>query len=276
MAVESQQGGSSYTHLGGQSDDDTLVDDIQKMSRIKRACVEQSLEPSGELRRSDSIRGGVFPGKAQSGKLGGTARIVTEVFRNNMLEYIQGILNADPATESDDIANTDDIFDGSVTFVASNALVLEVIETGTATASQILIADDDLPVYPVPPADTGLSKPSRLRITVAAAVGTATIVGKRKYGLGKYDLAPITEDVTMLAGVGLTVNHFVEIDKITLWVLYGSWADRSRESHHRRGTRITPNDIQSEKCYFRWLVNAVSDRKRITYWADGRSDRRTV
>ena len=121
MAVESQQGGSSYTHLGGQIDDDTLVDDIQKMSRIKRACVEQSLEPSGELRRSDSIRGGVFPGKAQSGKLGGTARIVTEVFRNNMLEYIQGILNADPATESDDIANTDDIFDGSVTFVAGNA-----------------------------------------------------------------------------------------------------------------------------------------------------------
>ena len=74
MAVESQQGGSSYTHLGGQIDDDTLVDDIQKMSRIKRACVEQSLEPSGELRRSDSIRGGVFPGKAQSGKIGGTAR----------------------------------------------------------------------------------------------------------------------------------------------------------------------------------------------------------
>ena len=67
-----------------------------------------------------------------------------------MLEYVQGILNADPATESDDIANTDDIFDGSVTFVASNALVLEVIETGTATASQILIADDDLPKYPVP------------------------------------------------------------------------------------------------------------------------------
>ena len=198
MAVESQQGGSSYTHLGGQSDDDTLVDDIQKMSRIKRACVEQSLEPSGELRRSDSIRGGVFPGKAQSGKLGGTARIVTEVFRNNMLEYIQGILNADPETESDDIANTDDIFDGSVTFVSGNELVLEVIETGTATASQILIdPDDDLPKYPVPPADTGLSKPSRLRITVAAAAGMATIVGKRKYGLGKYDLAPVTEDVTM-------------------------------------------------------------------------------
>ena len=273
MAVESQQGGSSYTHLGSQPDDDTLVDDIQKLSRIKRAFVEHSLEPSGELRRSDSIRGSVFPGKSQSGKIGGTARIVTEVFRNNMLEYVQGILNADPATESDDIANTDDIFDGSVTFVATTPLVLEVIKTGTAGTDQILILDADLPTYPVPPADTGLSKPSRLRITVAAAVGTATIVGKRKYGLGKYDLAPVTEDVTMLAGVGLTVNHFVEIDKITF---NGSWADRSRESHHRRGTRITPNDIQSAECYFRWLVNAVSDRKRITYWADGRSVKRTV
>ena len=132
MAVESQQGGSSYTHLGGQPDDDTLVDDIQKMSRIKRACVEQSLEPSGELRRSDSIRGSVFPGKSQSGKIGGTARIVTEVFRNNMLEYVQGILNADPATESDDIADTEVYATASQTFVASTDLVLQtVVATGS-------------------------------------------------------------------------------------------------------------------------------------------------
>ena len=107
MAVESQQGGNSHTHLGSQSDNDTLVDDIQKLSRFKRAFVEHSLEPSGELRQSDSIRGSVFPGKSQSGKIGGTARIVTEVFRNNMLEYIQGILNADPATESDDVEAAD-------------------------------------------------------------------------------------------------------------------------------------------------------------------------
>ena len=52
MAVESQQGGDSYTHLGSQPDNDTLVDDIQKMSRIKRACVEQSL---GAVRRTASI-----------------------------------------------------------------------------------------------------------------------------------------------------------------------------------------------------------------------------
>ena len=61
MAVESQQGGSSYTHLGGQIDDDTLVDDIQKMSRIKRACVEQSL--SRQANCVDRIRfgGACFP-----------------------------------------------------------------------------------------------------------------------------------------------------------------------------------------------------------------------
>ena len=141
MAVESQQGGSSYTHLGGQTDDDTLVDDIQKMSRIKRACVEQSLEPSGELRRSDSIRGSVFPGKSQSGKIGGTARIVTEVFRNNMLEYAQGILNADPETESDDIADTEVYATASVTFVATTDLVLETIKTGTATGTGQILLD---------------------------------------------------------------------------------------------------------------------------------------
>ena len=144
MAVESQQGGDAYFHLGSQPDDDTLVDDIQKLSRIKRAFVEHSLEPSGELRRSDSIRGSVFPGKSQSGKIGGTARIVTEVFRNNMLEYVQGILNADPATESDDIADTEVYATASQTFVASTDLVLEVIKTGTArhgsnTASRMTI-----------------------------------------------------------------------------------------------------------------------------------------
>ena len=42
MAVESQQGGDAYFHLGSQPDDDTLVDDIQKLSRIKRAFVEHS------------------------------------------------------------------------------------------------------------------------------------------------------------------------------------------------------------------------------------------
>ena len=199
MAVESQQGGDAYFHLGSQPDDDTLVDDIQKLSRIKRAFVEHSLEPSGELRRSDSIRGSVFPGKSQSGKIGGTARIVTEVFRNNMLEYVQGILNADPATESDDIADTEVYATASATFVASTALTLETIDTGTAGTGQILL--DDQP-----------TTPSRLEITVAgAAIGTVIkIAGKRKYGLGKNDLAPVTEEITYTAmGVSpRTVNSF--------------------------------------------------------------------
>ena len=44
--------------------------------------------------------------------------------------------------------------------------------------------------------------PSRIQITVAGAEDDTviTIVGKRKYGLGKNDLAPVTEDV----GGGLT------------------------------------------------------------------------
>ena len=89
---------------------------------------------------------------------------MTEVFRNNMLEYIQGILNADPATESDDIADTEVYATASQTFVATTPLVLQtVVAPATVGTDQILIPDDDLPVYPDPPADTGLSKPSRLK-----------------------------------------------------------------------------------------------------------------
>ena len=212
MAVESQQGGDAYFHLGSQPDDDTLVDDIQKLSRIKRAFVEHSLEPSGELRRSDSIRGSVFPGKSQSGKIGGTARIVTEVFRNNMLEYVQGILNADPETESDDVADTEVFATASRTFVASTDLVLETVDPGgSAGTGQILL-------------DSQPTTPSRIQITVAGAEDDTviTIVGKRKYGLGQYDLAPVTEDVgggltPLVSGVApRTVNSFHTIDKITI------------------------------------------------------------
>ena len=34
--------------------------------------------------------------------------------------------------------------------------------------------------------------------------------------------------------------------------------------------------FKARSSIFDWLVNGVSDRKRITYWADGRSDKRTV
>ena len=209
MAVESQQGGDAYFHLGSQPDDDTLVDDIQKLSRIKRAFVEHSLEPSGELRRSDSIRGSVFPGKSQSGKIGGTARIVTEVFRNNMLEYVQGILNADPETESDDIADTEVYATASATFVATTDLVLQTVDPGgSAGTGQILL-------------DSQPTTPSRIRITVAGADDDTVIeiVGKRKYGLGRYDLAPVTEEVTdLVSGVAsLSVNSFHTVDKITIF-----------------------------------------------------------
>ena len=207
MAVESQQGGDSYTHLGSQPDNDTLVDDIQKMSRIKRACVEQSLEPSGELRRSDSIRGSVFPGKSQSSKIGGTARIVTEVFRNNMLEYAQGILNGDPETESDDIDNPT-VYDGNVTFTAADVIRIvnpaDTVSTEDATNGEIGVAQP--------------TTPGRLKITVTGATdgSEVVIVGKRRYGLDSKDLAPVTETVTLDGSAeATTVNFFHKIDKIT-------------------------------------------------------------
>ena len=46
--------------------------------------------------------------------------------------------------------------------------------------------------------------PSRIQITVAGAEDDTviTIVGKRKYGLGKYDLAPVTETVDLMITLG--------------------------------------------------------------------------
>ena len=204
MAVEGQQGGDSYSHFGRQPNPDTLLDNIQKLRRVKRAFVEHSLEPTGEQRQSESIRGSVFPGKSQSGKLGGTGRIVTEVFRNNMLEYIQGILNADPATVSTDVAKTT-VYDGEVTPVSGGATETTVtaITSGTAAADEILI--------------TQPTTPSRLKITLADATGEVEIVGKRKYGLGSRDQVQITETVDLddTTFTGLTDKYFDEFDKIT-------------------------------------------------------------
>ena len=200
MAVESQQGGDSHFHLGIQPDDDTLVDDIQKISRIKRAFVEHSLEPSGEQRQSDSIRGSVFPGKSQSGKIGGTGRIVTEVFRNGMTDYVQGILNADPATQSTDVDDTT-VYGGTVTPVSTGRTTVETV-TGTAGTGEIQI------VQP--------TTPSRLNITLEDATGEVTIIGKRKYGLGKRDTVLLKEtvDLDATSHSALTVNSFYEIDRV--------------------------------------------------------------
>ena len=133
---------------------------------------------------------------------------MTEVFRNNMLEYVQGILNADPETESDDIADTEVYATASVTFVATTDLVLQTVDPGgSAGTGQILL-------------DSQPTTPSRIRITVAGADDDTVIeiVGKRKYGLGRYDLAPVTEEVTdLVSGVAsLSVNSFHTVDKITI------------------------------------------------------------
>ena len=208
MAVEAQQGGDSHFHLGRQPDNDTLVDDIQKISRFKRAFVEHSSEPSGEQRQSDSIRGSVFPGKSQSGKIGGTARIVTEVFRNNMTDYVQGILNADPETQSTDVegiegSSANEVFSDDITFTADD-ITRTTITSGTAGAGEILVEQP--------------TTPSRLKITVTGAEPNSEviIVGKRKYGLGERDIVSLTDTVVLDANaIATTVGSYYEIDKIT-------------------------------------------------------------
>ena len=204
MAVREQQGGDGYFHLGLQPDDDTLIEDVQEIIREKKAFVEHSLEPTGEQRQSDSIRGSIFPSKSQAGRLGGTGRVVTELFRNSMLPYIQGTLNADPDTQSEVINATDaatdpnELYNGDVTFSADD-VVVTVIQTGTAVAGQIKIGQN-----------RNIDTPSRLKITVTGAAehSEVEIVGCRKYGLGSKDIVTEKETVALDASATATTDAY--------------------------------------------------------------------
>ena len=223
MAVEEQQGGDAYFHFAGQPNDDTLVSDIRKVRRIKRAFVEHALRPTGEQRQSDSIRGSVFPGKSQAGKIGGTGRIVTELFKNDMLEYVQGILNGDPEVLSEYVdlglavvANEPNIlFQTADTVTAANGDV--VLSVGTDSGDDVtLTSDEDDPTQNAFGALDGT--PSRLTITVESATGSLIVKGKRRYGLGERDLTTVEETIDLddTTNSATTDGYFAEIDQLTL------------------------------------------------------------
>ena len=214
MAVEEQQGGDAYFHFARQPDDDTLVSDIRKVRRIKRAFVEHAISPTGEQRQSDSIRGSVFPAKSQAGKIGGTARIVTEVFKNDMTDYVQGILNGDPEVLSEDVAGIDtkaddEVYSADVTFTADEDLTRTVNDADAADTEDTTAGEIGV---------TQPTTPSRLKITVTGAVNGSEveIVGRRRYGLGKRDQVTETEVVTLdSAATATTDTSFDEFTKVT-------------------------------------------------------------
>ena len=114
MAPEAQQGGNSSFHIGRQPNANTIISDPRKLSRFRRQFTEFALDPQGENQQSESIGGSIFGRKSQSGRLGGTGRIGTEVFTSRMLDYVQAILNGDPETQSTDVAGTT-VYDGQFT-----------------------------------------------------------------------------------------------------------------------------------------------------------------
>ena len=232
MAVQEQQGGDAYFHFARQPDDDTLVSDVRKVRRIKRAFVEHAISPTGEQRQSDSIRGSVFPGKSQAGKIGGTARIVTEVFKNDMTDYVQGILNGDPEVLSEDVDDTD-VFDTDITFTADEDLTRTVNPTDAADTEDTAAGEIGV---------TQPTTPGRLTITVTGAAqdSEVEIVGRRRYGLGERDLTTETETVVLdSAATATTDTSFDEFTKITFKAGHGLSAAANVEIVAEPGLRTT-------------------------------------
>ena len=232
MAVQEQQGGDAYFHFARQPDDDTLVSDVRKVRRIKRSFVEHAISPTGEQRQSDSIRGSVFPAKSQAGKIGGTARIVTEVFKNDMTDYVQGILNGDPEVLSEDVDDTD-VFDTDITFTADEDLTRTVNPTDAADTEDTAAGEIGV---------TQPTTPGRLTITVTGAAqdSEVEIVGRRRYGLGERDLTTETETVVLdSAATATTDTSFDEFTKITFKAGHGLSAAANVEIVAEPGLRTT-------------------------------------
>ena len=199
MAVSRRQGGNSWFHLGRQPDADTLISDIAKMSQFKRQFTEFGLDIDGEQLQSEAIRGTVDASKSQSGQLWGTGPIETELYISQMLDYVQAVLNGDPATKSTDVADTT-VFDAQLTPTGTQAGTTKVTTSGDSAELAI--------VQP--------TTPGQLKITLDGATGPVNVVGRRKTGLGSLDVLPMSETVMLDATdhTGTTEGFYHQIDSL--------------------------------------------------------------
>ena len=197
--VERRQGGNSWFHIGRQPDEDTLISDIANMSQFRRQFTNFGLDMDSERLRSEAVRGTVDASKSQSGPLWGAGPIGTEIYTSSMLDYVQAILNGDPATASSAVATTT-VYDGETT------------PKGEAAGTTVVTTSGDSPDLAI----TQPITPGRLMIILDGAEGPVTVVGQRKVGLGSLDSLPMTETVE-LDGTdhnAVTENYFHRIDRL--------------------------------------------------------------
>ena len=200
MAFENiRQGGNSWFLLGRQDDADTIITDIKKMSQFRRQFTDFGLDIDGEQLTSEAIRGTVDASKSQSGQLWGSGPIETEIYTSQMLDYIQAILNGDPAAKSTDVADTD-IYDAQLT------------PTGEAAGTTKVTTSGDSPTLAI----TQPTTPSRIKFTLTDATGTVTIVGRRKTGLGTLDVLPMSETIDLddTDFTATTEGYYHQIDSL--------------------------------------------------------------
>ena len=194
-----RQGGKSWFHLALQPDADTLVSDITKVSRFKRQFINFGLDVDGEQLRSEAVRGNVDASKSQSGAMWGSGPIEKEVYVSHSLDYVQGILNGDPATKSTDVAQTT-VYDGKFTPKGD--------QTGT---TKVATSGDSIDLTIVQP-----TTPGRLNITLDGASGPVNVIGRRKRGPGSLDVIPMSETVTLdgTNHTGKTNGYYHHIDSL--------------------------------------------------------------
>lgn len=197
--TEIRQGGKSWFHLALQPDADTLVDDIRKVPRFRRQSTNFGLDVDGEQLRSEAIRGNVDASKSQSGAMWGSGPIETELYISNSLDYVQGILNGDPATKSTDVANTT-VYDAKFTPKGEQGGTTKVATSGDSADLTI--------VQP--------TTPGRLKITLAGAAGPVQVIGRRKRGPGSLDLIPMAETVILdgTTHTGMAEGYYHHIDSL--------------------------------------------------------------
>lgn len=197
--AEIRQGGKSWFHLARQPDVDTLVSDIAKVSRFKRQSLNFGLDVDGEQLRSEAVRGNVDASKSQSGAMWGSGPIETEIYVSNSLDYVQAILNGDPATKSTDVASTT-VYDAKFTPKGQQGGTTRVTTSGDKPGLAI----------------TQPTSPGRLTITLADAEGPVKIIGRRKRGPGSLDVIPMSEMVELDSTNhrGTTDGYYHQIDSL--------------------------------------------------------------
>ena len=209
MAFIPRLGDNSWFAIARQENNDTPVEEVGSFVEHRFPFTSLGLELDSELQASEAIAGRRSDTRDQQGQLWGSGPIETQLYIDQMDEFWRAIINSDEPSRTSTPVTITDIAD------------TEVYEKADFTKEIVRVADDD--------PFKNIEIPGQLEITLEAKsphtlpdkedIGTVTVEGQRRVGLGTKSFIPMKEEnLAFDGGVVTTTKYFARVDKVVFTV----------------------------------------------------------